>query len=204
MPPLAMMTSVAAMWLVAVAIPGPNFFAIARLAAGRGRAEAMAGVAGIGLGSLCWALTGLFGLHALVTLAPALYAALQLIGALYLILQGSRILADSLRPQRSPGARETGPAFRMGLLTSLSNPKSALLVGSLFAALLPPDAPLRLGLATVAEMLAISVLWYTALACTIAARPVAAAYARARRWLDRLAGVILIGFGARLILERFS
>jgi threonine/homoserine/homoserine lactone efflux protein len=201
MPPLAMLTSVAAMWMVAVAIPGPNFFTIARLAAMRSRGAALAGVAGLGLGSLCWGLAGLFGLHAMFVLAPMLYGALKLAGALYLILLGARILVASLRPAVAAPAGEAGPAFRLGLLTSLSNPKSALLVGSLFAAVLPAHAPVSVGLAMVAEMVAISVGWYAILACAIGSRPVAAAYARARRALDRLAGVVFIGFGARLVLE---
>jgi threonine efflux protein len=201
MPPLAMLTSVAAMWLVAVAIPGPNFFTVARIAALHGRSAALGGVAGLGLGSLCWGLAGLFGLHAMFLLAPVLYGALKLVGAMYLMVLGGRILAASFRPASTP--RDTvGPAFRAGLLTSLSNPKSALLVASLFAALLPAGAPVSFGLVMVGEMLVISVGWYAVLACAIGSRPVAAAYARARRWLDRLAGVVFIGFGARLVLER--
>ena len=201
MPPLALLTSVAAMWMVAVAIPGPNFFTIARLAAVRGRAAALAGVAGLGLGSLCWGLAGLFGLHAMFVLAPVLYGALKLAGALYLMLLGARILLASLRPAASAPAGAAGPAFRLGLLTSLSNPKSGLLVGSLFAALLPAHAPVSVGLGVVAEMAAISVGWYAVLACAIGSRPVAACYARSRRWLDRLAGAVFIGFGARLAME---
>ena len=102
----------------------------------------------------------------------------------------------------APVVATSGSSFRIGLLTSLSNPKAAPLMASLFAALLPPHAPASVGLATVAEMVTISVCWYATVACTIASRPVAAAYARSRRWLDRIAGAIFIGFGARLALER--
>ncbi|MDE2199210.1 MAG: LysE family transporter [Rhodospirillales bacterium] len=199
---LTLFGTVAGMWLIAVAIPGPNAFAVARMATRRGRGEALAAVGGIGLGSLGWGLAGFFGIHALFALAPLLYGTLRLAGAAYLVLLGLRVLAASTRAMPAQaGGPAFGPAFRVGLVTSLSNPKSTLLVGSLFAALLPGRAPLGLGLEVVGEMVAISLAWYSALACLLSAAPVALAFARAGRWIDRLAGAVFIGFGARLMLE---
>lgn len=201
MPPPAMMATVAAMWLLAVAIPGPNFFVVARMAAARSRREALAAVAAIGLGSLCWGLAGFFGVHALFALAPWFYGGLKLLGAAYLGYIGMKIIAGTFRPEPAPPAPASGAAFRLGLMTSLSNPKSALLVASLFTAALPPGAPLSVGLWTVAEMVAISVAWYAALACVISTHTVATLFRRFRAWIDRFAGAIFIAFGARLALN---
>ena len=198
MPPPAMMATVAAIWLVAVVTPGPNFLAVARMAALRSRGEALVTVAALGIGSAAWALAGLFGVQVLFVLAPWLYGGLKLIGGTYLCWIGARIILGSFRPERAEQSEARGAAFRFGLVTSLSNPKSALLVGSLFTAVLPPGAPLSLGLATVAEMVAISLLWYGLLACMISAPPVASLFRRLRRWIDRGAGTIFIAFGGRL------
>ncbi len=195
------LASVAVMWFVAVAIPGPNFLVVARTAAARSRGAALAVVAGIGLGSACWSLAGLFGLHALFAAAPAVYAGLKLAGAFYLMFLGGRILLAS-RGSASPPPVRGASGFPLGLLTSLSNPKSALLVAGLFAAVMPQGASLPLGLATVAEMVTISVFWYAAVACLVSTAGMAAAFLRLRRWIDRLAGVVFMGFGARLVLER--
>ena len=206
MPPAPMMTTVAALWLVAVVIPGPNFFVVARMAALRSRREALVTVAALGLGSTAWGLAGFFGVHALFAIAPWFYGALKLAGASYLMFIGARIVLGSFRPASEDTGQAQGAAFRLGLLTSLSNPKSALLVGSLFTAVMPPDAPLSVGLVTVAEMVAISLLWYATLACVISAAPVAALFRRLRKWIDRGAGLIFIGFGGRLaagtVMER--
>jgi len=201
MPPLDTITTVAAMWLVAVAIPGPNFFVVARMAAGRSRREALATVAAIGIGSLCWGLAGLFGMHALFALAPWLYGGLKLLGAVYLTCIGGRIIAGSFRPEPATPAAASGAAFRLGLMTSLSNPKSALLVASLFTAALPPGAPLSVGLWTVAEMVVISLAWSATLACVISTHTVATLFRRFRTWIDRCAGAIFIAFGARLAIN---
>lgn len=199
MPSPSMLATVAGMWLVAVVIPGPNFLAVARMAALRGRREALITVAALGIGATTWGLAGFFGIHALFTLAPTLYAALKLAGAAYLIWLGARILRGSFGPvpDQAPAGADSA-AFRLGLLTSLSNPKSALLVGSLFAAVMPPDATLATGLVTVAEMVLISLGWYAALAVMASAAPVAALFRQGRRWIDRTAGAIFVAFGLRL------
>ncbi len=199
MPPTSMLVSVAAMWLVAVVIPGPNFFVVARMAALRSRRPALVVVGAVGLGSTVWGLAGFFGVHALFALAPRLYVALRLIGAGYLVYIGVRIVWGSFGAPAGEGRAQDGAAFRLGLITSLSNPKSAMLVGSLFTAVMPPDAAVSVGLVTVAEMVAISVGWYATVACVISARPVALLFQRGRRWIDRVAGVIFVGFGVRVV-----
>lgn len=200
---LSLFGAVAAMWTVAVVIPGPNFFAAARVASARSRRAGLAAVGGIGIGTLLWGLGGAFGVQAMFALAPWLYGALKLVGAAYLVVTGARIIAGSfVRGRTAEAPLAIGPALRLGFLTSVSNPKSALLVGSLFAAIMPRDAGLAANLGAVAEMVAISLAWYAVVVCVLTTRPAAAAFARGRRWIDRIAGCIFVGFGARLILER--
>ena len=200
MPPNSMLVSVAAMWLVAVVIPGPNFFVVARMAALRSRRAALVVVGALGIGSALWGLAGFFGVHALFAVAPRLYGALRLIGAVYLVYVGVRIVWGSFGARgEDAGGGEGGGAFRLGLMTSLSNPKSAMLVGSLFTAVMPPDAAVSVGLVTVAEMVAISVGWYATVACVLSARAVAAVFRRGAVWVDRVAGVIFVGFGGRIV-----
>jgi threonine/homoserine/homoserine lactone efflux protein len=201
MPSFGLMSAVGAMWLVAVAIPGPNFLVVTRLAVLRGRGEALAAVGGIGFGTLCWGLAGLFGVQALFLAAPLLYGGLQMAGAAWLVIVGIRAIAGSFRPQAVPSVA-SGAAVRLGLVTSLSNPKSALLVGSLFTALLAPGTPVATGLVAVAEMVAISVGWYAALSVLVSAAPVARAMGQMGHWVDRLAGGIFIVFGLRLLASR--
>jgi threonine/homoserine/homoserine lactone efflux protein len=201
---MSMLTTLAAvgpMWLVAVAIPGPNFLTVSRLAVLRGRPAAMASVGGIALGTACWGLAGLFGVQALFVAAPMLYGALQLFGAAWLIVVGVRAISGSFQPTR-PRPQASGTAWWMGLATSLSNPKSALLVGSLFTALLAPGTPIATGLAAVAEMILISFTWYAGLSLLISTPAIAAGFGRAERWIDRLAGGIFIAFGLHIVISR--
>jgi threonine/homoserine/homoserine lactone efflux protein len=189
-----MLTAVAGLWTVAVVTPGPNALLVARLAAARGRGAGLAAVGGIGLGTLAWSLSGFFGVQALFVFAPLLYRGLMLAGAGWLLWLGWRLIRTSTLPAR-PERATAGPAFRAGLLTCLSNPKSMLLVASLFATVMPHGAPLPVGLAAVAQMVAISLLWYGAVVLLLTTARAAGVYARAGRWLDRAAGAIFLGFG---------
>jgi threonine/homoserine/homoserine lactone efflux protein len=200
---LGMLAAVGGLWMVAVATPGPNALLVARLAVVRGRGAGLAAVGGIGLGTLAWSLSGFFGVHLLFLAAPLLYRGLMIAGALWLVWLGVRLLAGSFvtagAPREAAGATFRAGGFRAGLLTSLSNPKSMLLVGSLFAAVMPHGAPWPLGLAAVAEMVAISLAWYGAVVLLLSAPRAASVYARAGRWLDRAAGAIFIGFGLAVV-----
>ena len=189
-----MLAAIAGLWTVAVVTPGPNALLVTRLAVVRGRGAGLAAVTGIALGTLAWSLSGFFGVHALFLFAPLLYHALMLAGAAWLLWVGFRLIRGSFQPL-PPHHATAVPAFRAGLLTCLSNPKSMLLVGSLFAAVMPHGAPLPVGLAAVAEMVAISLAWYGAVVLLLTMPRAAAVYARAGRWLDRAAGAIFIGFG---------
>jgi threonine/homoserine/homoserine lactone efflux protein len=199
--------TVAALWTLAVVTPGPNFLMILRVAIGQFRAAGLRAVAGVGLGTMTWGAAGFFGVHALFAAAPWLYAGLKLFGGAYLIFLGLRLLAQSARKGNGDSERADRPrsglsAFQLGLVTGLANPKSALFVASIFAAAMPSEPPLMLGLAAIAVMVALSVSWYAAVACLCTTRRLSAAYARGRRWIDRIAGAIFILFGTRLIASR--
>jgi RhtB (resistance to homoserine/threonine) family protein len=198
------LVSVAALWTLAVATPGPNFFVVARIAAGQSRAAGLRAAMGIGVGTAIWGAAGFFGVHALFAAAPWLYAGLKLLGGAYLIFLGARLLwrsrlsAEKDRA-RADHARAGLSAFQLGLVTNLANPKSALFVASVFAAAMPTHPPLTLGLAAIALMVALSLSWYALVACLFTTHRIAAAYERGRRWIDRIAGAMFVLFGARLM-----
>jgi threonine efflux protein len=207
MPCHTQLLTVASIWLVAAVSPGPNFLLTAQIAAAQSRARGLAAVAGIALATAIWGLCGLTGVQALFLAAPWAYAALKVGGAAYLVIMGLRLIINAQRRAEAKAAL-SGPlptparAFTIGLVTSLANPRSALSVASLFAAALPPDPSFPLGAATVATMVAISVIWYACVVYLFASGAVADAYARARRWIDRVAGGLLVLFGVKLAMER--
>ncbi len=201
----AVLATVASLWFVAAVTPGPNSVLLMRQAMIRPRREALACVAGIGLGTAIWGACGFFGVHALFLAAPVLYWVFRLCGGAYLVFYGLRLVWIGFRGEEASEPRlrrfSLNP-FQIGLLTSLSNPKSALSVAGLFAATMPSHAPIGLGLTSVALMVAISLGWYSLLVWFFAAPWMTALHRSLRRWIDRVSGAIFILLGARLVWQR--
>ena len=199
--------SLALLWLVAVVTPGPNFFAVAQTAARHSWRRGVATASGVASGTVVWALAGGLGIRSLFAIAPFLYMALKVAGGCYLIYLGSRLLWRSRLAVEGQGsvvaARPTVlSAYRLGLLSNLTNPKTALFVASIFAAVIPsaPSPGLLIGAA--ATMADISFSWYALVALLLGGAGAAAVYARCRRWLDAFAGACYLFFGLRLVMVR--
>ena len=199
--------SVAGLWTIAVVTPGPNFFLTAQTALGRSRPAALWSVLGTACGTVVWGLCGFFGLALLFQAAPWLYGSFKLLGGGYLIYLGVKLFRHrDNAPERVnyPGdsSDRALAAWRAGLLTNPSNPKTAAFITSLFAASMPAAAPAWLGLTSVALMTALSISWYAFVACFFSIARFSVFYQRSQRWIDRSAGVIFIAFGARLAVDR--
>src|SRR5215468_4466512 len=161
---VTLLLSVATLWALAVISPGPNFLMTARLALARSRRAGLQAVSGIALGTVCWAAAGCFGVRALFISAPWMYLLIKVVGALYLLLVGGKLLWSSFGNNADPQLRlaEGRPRvspFHLGLLTTLANPRSAVSVASIFATAMPRDPSLALSLSVMMVMVAISVAW---------------------------------------------
>lgn len=210
---LPTLINIALIWSVAAATPGPNFVLTARTVAGRSRRLGMATAGGIASGTLVWGLAGFFGISALFAAAPWLYVSLKVAGGLYLLYLGSRLIINSVgakassaakasSPRPTPSRRSLAAAWRLGLLTNLSNPKTAMFVTSLFATTMPADPTLPLGLLAAAVMTGVSLAWYGAVAWVFASALVAGWYQRAAKLIDGVAGGIFVLFGGKMVFDR--
>ena len=200
--------TVAGIWAIAVATPGPNFFVVARSALSGSRIAAFAAVAGVTTGTLIWGLAGWLGISALFAAAPAVYLVMKLAGGAYLLFLGLRLLWSASRSTSSHSSQPVTrhatnfSAYRLGLLSNLANPKSAIFVTSLFATALPVGAAWTQGLASVAIMVAVSAFWYSLVALVLARPRISSAYLRGRCVIDGLSGAIFAGFGIRLLFSQ--
>jgi len=112
--------------------PGPNMTWLAVLGAGRGRATALAAVAGICLGLSVAAFVAGIGLTAVLTEFPALFQVLRWAGTLYLFYLAWDAWNDGDGDLVHTNATR-GIAFRQGLISNILNPKAYLF----YAAMLP-------------------------------------------------------------------
>ncbi|MEB2844834.1 LysE family translocator [Rhizobiales bacterium RZME27] len=200
--------SVATIWAVACITPGPSTLLVMRYALTAPRQVAVVAAAGTITGTFFWGLAGWLGINALFQTAPFAYLVLKIVGGLYLVYLGIKILRDLRRsgPMAELADRKIDvplkTAYRMGLATNLANPKSALFVASLFAATMPVGTPFFYGLAAIVVMITISTLYYTCLVGLITHPRVAAGYLKAKKKIDLGVGMVFLGFGTKLMLSR--
>ncbi len=196
--------SVSIIWGIAVVTPGPNFFLTAKTAAGNNRRSAFFVALGTSAGTVLWGWSGFFGVTLLFKTAPWIYLSMKLLGGSYLIYLGLKLILSNPGPETNhPKLLPTDRIhpvhnFKLGLLTNLSNPKTAAFVTSLFAATMPANASFWVGAMSVTLMFSISILWYHVVAFVFSLDHFRRLYLKSRLWIDRIAGSIFIGFGLKL------
>lgn len=200
---LTLLLSLLVIDALSILSPGPNILLVTQVAAERSRRQALCVAAGMAAAGVVWAALAMTGLAALFELLPSLQAAIRIAGAAYLIWIGVRLLRSTfgrLQPAGTAPMPASGlRGFLQGFVTSLLNPKAAAYFGSIFVLFVPHTAPLWVKLAAVGVVGGNAVLCYGAVALLFSTDRVKAGYLALRRPIDRLCGLLMVGFGARLI-----
>lgn len=189
-------------------VPGLDTTLVLRTALVHGRRQAAATAAGVGAGLLVWGAAAAVGAAALLAASELAYRVVTLAGVAYMAYLGAAMIVRSFRspspPHDEPAApRPTAPwrAFATGAGTNLLNPK----IGAFYIATIPqfvPDgaSPLGTGLLLAAVHVLLNAVWFGLVIIGAAATRRWLARPRALRIVDRVAGVVMIGFAARLAL----
>jgi len=193
----------ALLWPVIVPTPGPNQLLVSHVALTQGPRQIGLAIAGNLAGVAVWCFSALFGLAVLLAAAPAARLAVSLAGGAYLAWIGVRMV----RGPRGPAGAAAGPsralggrrAVALGFATALSNAQAVLFITSVFAVSGVVGANLATGLAAVAVLLSLNAVYLGGLGWLMQRPAAQAFYARWRRTMERLFGVLFIAFGARLL-----
>lgn len=199
---LAGVLGIVAALAVGVVSPGPSFVMVARLAVAQGRLQGLAAALGMGVGGVLFAILALAGLQALLAAVPTLYVALKVAGGLYLVYLGWRIWRGASEPLALAAGSPAGAgrrSFWLGLATQVSNPKTAIIYASVFAAFLPATHSMLFNVLVVLAVFVVETAWYAVVAWALSASRPRAAYLGGKVWLDRLAGGVMVLLGLRLL-----
>ncbi|GAB3626967.1 lysine transporter LysE [Pandoraea terrae] len=172
--------------------PGPNMMYLVSRSLCQGPAAGLVSLGGVALGFVVYMLSAAFGITALLFAVPYAYDALRIGGALYLLY----LAWQALKPGgRSPFEVRALPRdsnrrlFAMGFLTSVLNPKIAMLYLALLPQFVHPEKgnvlaqSLALGATQILASLTVNslvALSAGAIAVFLARRP---AWLLVQRWL---------------------
>jgi threonine/homoserine/homoserine lactone efflux protein len=182
-------------------LPGPATAMVIQSAARDGRAQAMRATLGDATGLALWAVASMLGVSALLVASEVAFTTLKIVGAIVLIAYGVAAIRAARRGEQVHAPRARKGAFRMGLLTALTNPK----VGLFYIALLPQFVPAGTAVLPATLLLAgiqisLSCAWYFVIASAVGrARE---AFTRHRARMQAATGALMIGFGLKVLADQ--
>ena len=185
--------------------PGPNLLVVVQASLVAGRPAGIATGLGVAAGDGIYAALGLLGIATLITHGGEVFSAVKVLGGVYMLWLAWRLV------RRHPSARldvelpmpprSLGSHFLRGLLTDLANPQTVLFFASIFAVTLSADTPPWARLLSWLGILGVSVLWRSVLSVAFSRQRIRAAYGRFQQTIERIGGLILAGFGAKLVFD---
>jgi len=193
--------------LVVIATPGQDMLLVMSRSIAQGPAAGVVTAAGVGIGLLGHTVLATLGLGAVLTASEWAFVALKVVGAAYLVWLGIGLLrtrSASIEVDQAP-PRSLPRLFADGALSNLSNPKIAVFYFAFLPQFVARDAD--------HPTLAIAVLGTVFALLTFAVKgPVGAAAGllstwlrrrpRVLVWVYRCSGLVMLGLGIRLVIER--
>ncbi len=189
-------------------IPGIDTAQLVRAVIVGGRKNGFITEFGIIAGVYFWGITAALGISALLLASHIAYTAIKIIGGLYLFYLGVKAILDSrhiskesidvsMRQKVTPWK-----SFTRALMITITNPKNGVFYIAVIPQFLPDGYPPLLGgflLATVHSLCCL--IWQGFLIMSASFAREFMQSPRAQKVLERVAGVTLIGFAARIAVE---
>ncbi|AZM57121.1 threonine transporter RhtB [Streptomyces sp. WAC 01529] len=185
-------------------VPGPDMAVVTKRAVSSGWRDGLRTVGGITAGLLVWGVLTVAGLAAVLAASALAYTVVKLLGAAYLVFLGVQALVRSRKGEQPPtdalsAAATGGNPWRTGLVSNVLNPKIAVFYTGLLPTLTPRSLPSHLGMALLVLLhAALTLIWLGGYVMVLSKARAFFSRPRVRRALDRVTGVVLIGFGLKV------
>jgi threonine/homoserine/homoserine lactone efflux protein len=188
---------------VLTVVPGPDMAVVTKRAVASGRQDGLRTVGGITAGLLVWGALTVVGLAAVLAASATAYTVVKLAGAAYLGFLGVQALLQSrsgrsVTPVAGPAA-PSGDPWRTGLVSNVLDPKIAIFYTGLLPTLAPSGLSPHLGMTLLVLIhTALTLVWLGGYVLVPARARASFEKPAVRRAMDRVTGVVLIGFGVKV------
>jgi RhtB (resistance to homoserine/threonine) family protein len=207
---LTQIITVAAVHLLAVISPGPDFAIVVRNSLVYSRKIAVYTALGIALGISVHVAYSILGIGLLISQSILLFNIIKYIGAGYLIYIGVKSLRSKPTTDTAPTTEEapktekvitSAGALWSGFLTNVLNPKATLFFLSLFTQVIDPQTPKYIQLVFGLEMMLITFLWFGLVAVAFSHSALKPKIAKFQSKLEKITGAVLIALGVKVALS---
>ncbi len=200
---LLILGSIALALMLGAISPGPTFIYVAKNSIAISRKHGLFTALGTGMGAAIFGLLAVMGLQAILLAVPSAYFLLKICGGLYLLFLAYKIVKHAKEPIQTNLAHgqqmSLRRAFTTGLITQLSNPKIAIVLASIFTALLPKEIPNYFYVVLPILCFFIDAGWCSLVAVALSAEKPRQAYITFKAIFDRAAGAVMTVLGLKLI-----
>lgn len=183
--------------------PGPTSIYVAKNSIAISRQHGLFTALGTGTGAAIFGLLAVLGLQAFLLAVPSAYLALKICGGLYLLYLAYKIIKHAKEPMQTENDGNQPMSLRRayvtGVITQLSNPKIAIVLASIFTALLPKEIPSYFYVVLPLLCFFIDAGWCSVLAVALSAEKPRRVYLRFKAVFDRIAGGVMTVLGLKLI-----
>ncbi|EIJ82088.1 amino acid efflux protein [Bacillus methanolicus PB1] len=162
-------------------------------------------VMGMCTGSIIHITYSLLGIGVVISQSVMLFNLVKWVGVAYLIFIGLKSFLTKKNPYKFFGKEEVvsnksrgWKYYRMGLLTSLLNPKATLFYLSLFTQVVQPDTSITIQFIYGVSVVGIEILWYCLMVMILSNSYLRKKFLHASNWIERISGGFLVLFGIRL------
>ncbi len=199
--------TIGAVLMLGTMSPGPSFILIAKTAMSKSREEGFGVAIGLGAGAVFFTLMAIFGLYAILETVPFIYGFLKILGGIYLLYLAYKMWKHADEALDMETSIDVKPksffkAILFGLVTQLSNPKTAIIIGSIFAALLPAQIPAYGELFLCLVTFFADLVWYSLVVLLLSTSTAQKVYLQFKKYIDRVAGSVLGALGLKLAIDR--
>lgn len=193
--------------LLGVMSPGPSFIFVAQRTLTTTRKHGLTSALGLATGAGIFAILSCLGLFVILEASPFLYGAMKLFGGLYLLFLAYRIWNASNDDNHSESndieaknsnEKSVSASYFLGLMTQLSNPKTAIVIGSIIMAFLPAATPPYSFVIITVLMFLSDWIWYSIVVIALSTKKAQKAYGRFKKSINRVASGLLAFMGTKL------
>jgi len=198
--------TVAAVHLLAVMSPGPDFALVSKNSLLYSRRIGVYTALGFALGIAVHITYSLVGIAFIISRSHLLFTMIKLCGAGYLIYIGYKLLRSKKTATQTEIATinhpTAGKAILSGFLTNALNPKASLFFLSLFTQVIDPHTPIVIQMLFGVEMMTMTFVWFGSVALALSHGRIKQKFIRVQHYLEKVFGAMLIALGIKIAVSK--
>lgn len=206
---LASILSLSGVVMIALISPGPNLALTIKNSLIYSRKTALFTTLGISIGTIVHIIYSLLGVGLIISKNLWLLLCIKYLGACYLLYIGYKGLKTkntslSIKNAEAKKDISSAAAIRIGILTSIINPKSVLFFISLFSVIISPYTPLLIMIIYGIIIYVLTFGWFSLVAIVLSRKKTREKLIHIEHWIERVAGGAFALIGIKLLFMRIN